>query len=47
MVKVFSVLILLVLAGCAGAAYTGQQSACSTQGESSYDCQIYRYSMAP
>ena len=48
MVKGLSVLILLVLAGCAGTtAYTREPSACVTQGEASYECQIFRYSTYP
>ena len=48
MAKGLSVLLLLVLAGCAGTtSYTREPNACVTYGEASYDCQIYRYSNYP
>jgi hypothetical protein len=43
MVKAFSVVFLLALAGCSGVPYRPYiESPCST-GEASYPCQIERY----
>jgi hypothetical protein len=43
MVKAFSVVVILALAGCSGvASYRPSASACLA-GEATYDCQVERY----
>ena len=47
MLKVFSLMVLLVLSGCAGAPQAGYSQDPCSESQSSYNCQVMRYMNAP